>query len=55
MNAPFQNYRAKALSYNKVLMTGQYRVQITKDGEFLGKRTFNLRKDAEAYKKRLKK
>jgi len=45
----------KRITVSKVPTTGQYRVQITKDGEFLGKRTFNLRKDAEAYKKRLKK
>jgi hypothetical protein len=42
------------ITVDKVPRTKQYRVQITENEDFLGRRTFNLRKDAEEYKKRLK-
>jgi len=45
----------KRITIDKVPMTGQYRLQITENGVFAGKRTFNLRKDAEEYKKKLAK
>ena len=43
----------KRITIDKIAITGQYRLQITENGNFAGKRTFNKRKDAEAYKKKL--